>query len=185
MRLEGFFLRVAAATIGWGVLCGGAIAQSYPVRPMRLVIPFAPGGIFDYVARIVSPKLTETLGQTVVVDNRSGGGGMIAMATVAKSAPDGYTLLLADPSFVINPSLQTKAPYQLDEFTPVSVFTTASLVLAVHAKVPAKSVQELVNHAGSGKLTYGSAGPGSTPHIAGELFKMRTKTSMLHVPFKG
>jgi tripartite-type tricarboxylate transporter receptor subunit TctC len=152
---------------------------------MRLVIPFAPGGIFDYVARIASPKLTETLGQTVVVDNRSGGGGMIAMSTVAKSAPDGYTLLLADPSFVINPSLQAKAPYELDEFTPVTVFTTAALVLSVHSKVPAKNVQELVNLAAAGKLSYGSAGPGTTPHIAGELFKIRTKTNILHVPFKG
>lgn len=185
MRLEGFFAHAAVAAIGCGILCGAASAQTYPTRPIRLVVPFAPGGIFDYIARMVSPKLTETLGQTVVVDNRSGGGGMIAMSTVAKSAPDGYTLLLADPSFVINPSLQTKAPYQLDEFEPVSVFTTAALVLAIHAKVPAKSVQELVNLAGAGKLSYGSAGPGSTPHIAGELFRIRTKTNMLHVPFKG
>jgi len=183
--LEGFFVRAAVAAIGCGILSGAASAQTYPARPIRLVVPFAPGGIFDYIARMVTPRLTESLGQTVVVDNRSGGGGMVAMSTVAKSTPDGYTLLLADPSFVINPSLQAKAPYQLDEFEPVSVFTTASLVLAIHSKVPAKSIQELINVAAAGKLSYGSAGPGSTPHIAGELFKMRTKTNMLHVPFKG
>lgn len=178
-------VRAAGAAIACSVFCGAAFAQTYPTRPVRLVIPFAPGGIFDYVARIVSPKLMESLGQTVVVDNRSGGGGMIAMATVSKATPDGYTLLLADPSFVINPSLQTKAPYELNEFVPVTVLTTAALVLSVHSKVPAKSVQELVKLAASGKLSYGSAGPGTTPHIAGELFKTRTRTNILHVPFKG
>ena len=161
-------------------------AQTYPARPIRLVIPFSPGGIFDYIARLTSPKLGESIGQTVVVDNRPGGGGMIAMATVSKAATDGYTVLLADPSFVINPVLHGgKAQYAVSDFAPVSVVTTAALVLTVHSKTPAKNVQELIKLAGTSKLTYGSAGPGTTPHIAGELFKSRTKADLLHVAYKG
>lgn len=160
-------------------------AQTYPTRPIRLVIPFSPGGIFDYIARLASPKLGESMGQTVVVDNRPGGGGMIAMATVSKAAADGYTVLLADPSFVINPVLHAKAQYAVSDFAPVSVVTTAALVLTVHSKTPAKNVQELIKLAGTSKLTYGSAGPGTTPHIAGELFKSRTRADLLHVAYKG
>jgi len=160
-------------------------AQTYPTRPIRLVIPFSPGGIFDYIARLASPKLGESMGQTVVVDNRPGGGGMIAMATVSKAAADGYTVLLADPSFVINPVLHAKAQYAVSDFAPVSVVTTAALVLTVHSKTPAKNVQDLIKLAGTSKLTYGSAGPGTTPHIAGELFKSRTRADLLHVAYKG
>lgn len=167
------------------VATGSSLAQTYPVRPVRLLIPFAPGGIFDYIGRVVSPKLSESLGQTVVVDNRPGGGGMIAMATAGKASPDGYTVLLADPSLVINLSLQPNPPYSLKELAPVTVLTNAALVLAVNAKVPARSVKELVEAARSGKLSYGSAGVGTTPHMAAELFKARTQAQILHVPFKG
>jgi len=159
--------------------------QTYPARPVRLLIPFAPGGIFDFVGRVVSPKLSESLGQTVVVDNRPGGGGMIAMSTAAKATPDGYTVLLADPSLVINLSLQPNPPYALKELSPVSVLTTASLVLAVHSKVAARNVKELIDVARAGKLSYGSAGVGTTPHMAAELFKDASKAPLLHVPFKG
>lgn len=179
--------RMLAAALG-AVLCATAIpvhAQAYPNRPIRLIIPFAPGGIFDYIARLVSPRLSESLGQSVVVDNRPGGGGMIAMATAGKATPDGYTVLLADPSVVINPSLQAKVPFDIKDLTAVTVFTTASLVLAVNAKVPAKNVQDLITLAKSGNLSYGSAGVGTTPHMAAELFKARTKADMLHIPFKG
>jgi tripartite-type tricarboxylate transporter receptor subunit TctC len=160
-------------------------ADPYPSRPLRLLIPFAPGGIFDFVGRLASPKLSEALGQTVVVDNRPGGGGVIAMQTAAKATPDGYTVLLADPSLVINLHLQKNPQYALKELSAVTIFTTASLVLAVNAKVPAKSVKELVELARTSKLAYGSAGLGSTPHMAGELFNARAKTEVLHVPFKG
>jgi tripartite-type tricarboxylate transporter receptor subunit TctC len=166
-------------------LPGISSAQEYPARPVRLVVPFAPGGIFDFVARLVSPRLSESMGQTVVVDNRPGGGGMIAIATASRATADGYTVLLADPSIVINPSLQAKVPYDLKELDAVTVFTTASLVLTVHAAVAARNVSELVNLAKSSKLSYGSAGIGTTPHMAAELFKVRTKVDMLHVPFKG
>jgi tripartite-type tricarboxylate transporter receptor subunit TctC len=185
MKCKQLLMRVAAVAVAFGVLCGAASAQDYPNRPVRLMIPFAPGGIFDFIARLVSPRLTESLGQAVVVDNRSGGGGMIAMATVSKATPDGYTILFADPSFVINPSLQDKAPYDVKDFTPVTVLTTAALVLSVHSKVPAKDIRELIALASAGKLSYGSAGVGTTPHIAAELFKSRTNTNILHVPFKG
>ena len=176
---------LCAAALALAAAPAPAGAQTYPVRPVRLVIPFAPGGIFDYIARLTSPRLTDSLGQTIVVDNRPGGGGMIAMTTVSKAANDGYTVLLADPSFVINPTLHSKAPYSVSDFTPVTVVTTAALVLAVHSKVPVKNVQELIKLSGTSKLSYGSAGPGTTPHIAGELFKSRAKVDLLHVPFKG
>ncbi|MGH8619574.1 MAG: tripartite tricarboxylate transporter substrate-binding protein, partial [Burkholderiales bacterium] len=152
---------------------------------MRLIVPFAPGGIFDFIGRLMAPKLSDGLGQTVVVDNRAGGGGVIAMQLTANATPDGYTVLLADPSLVINLHLQKDAPYSLKELTPVTGLTTASLVLAVNAKVPAKTVKELIELSGKTSLNYGSAGVGSTPHMAGELFKFRTKASIEHVPFKG
>lgn len=164
---------------------GAAAAQDYPTRPVRLIVPFAPGGIFDFIGRLVTPKLSEGLGQTVVVDNRAGGGGVIAMQLASKASPDGYTVLLADPSLVINLHLQPDAPYALKDFAPVTGLTTASLVLAVNAKVPAKTVKELIELSAKTNLNYGSAGVGSTPHMAGELFKFRTKADLTHVPFKG
>lgn len=175
---------VAAA--GIAVACAGAgAAQGYPERPIRLIVPFAPGGIFDYIGRLATPKLSESLGQSMIVDNRGGGGGVIAMQIASTSTPDGYTVLFADPSLVINLHLHKSSPYALKDLAPVTIFTTASLVLAVNAKVPAHSVKELVELAKSRKLSYGSAGVGSTPHMAGELFNARTKASLLHVPFKG
>lgn len=167
------------------MLSGTVVAQSFPARPVRLIVPFAPGGIFDYIGRLAAPKLTDALGQTLVVDNRSGGGGVIAMQIASTATPDGHTVLLADPSLVINLHLQKDAPYALKNLEPVTVFTTASLVVAVNAKVPAKSVKELIELSRKGSLSYGSAGIGTTPHMAGELFKVRTKADLLHVPFKG
>ena len=160
-------------------------AQPYPDRPIRLVVPFAPGGIFDYIARLVSPKLSELLGQNVIVDNRAGGGGVIAMQLASASTPDGYTILLADPSLVINTYLHQPSPYDLKELAPITILTAASLVLAINAKVPAHSVKELVTLAKTSNLNYGSAGIGTTPHMAAELFKARSQAQLLHVPFKG
>ncbi|MFN7275970.1 MAG: tripartite tricarboxylate transporter substrate-binding protein, partial [bacterium] len=160
-------------------------ADAWPSRPVRLLVPFAPGGIFDFVGRLASPKLSESMGQSVIVDNRPGGGGVIAMQTAANATPDGYTVLLADPSLVINLHLQQDPKYRLQDLSAVTIFTTASLVLAVNAKVPAKSVKELAELSRSSKLAYGSAGLGSTPHMAGELFNARAKLDVLHVTFKG
>lgn len=160
-------------------------AQTYPTKPIRLIIPFAPGGIFDYIGRLISPKLSESMGQYIVIDNRSGGGSVIAMQYTAKAAPDGYTVLLADPSIVINPSLRANVGYDLKELSAVTVLTTASLVLTVNAKVPAKTVEELIKLSKTSKVSYGSAGIGTTPHMAAELFKNKTNADILHVPFKG
>jgi tripartite-type tricarboxylate transporter receptor subunit TctC len=177
---------LAAAIAAAGTAAAPAFAaEAWPARPVRLLVPFAPGGIFDFVGRLASPKLSESMGQSVIVDNRPGGGGVIAMQTAAGALPDGYTVLLADPSLVINLHLQQDPKYRLKDFAAVTVFTTASLVLAVNAKVPAKSVKELADLSRSSKLAYGSAGLGSTPHMAGELFNARAKLDVLHVPFKG
>ncbi|MFN7426323.1 MAG: tripartite tricarboxylate transporter substrate binding protein [bacterium] len=163
----------------------GHAADPYPSRPVRLLVPFAPGGIFDFVGRLASPKLSESIGQSVIVDNRPGGGGVIAMQTAANAIADGYTVLLADPSLVINLHLQQDPKYRLKDLAAVTIFTTASLVLAVNSKVPAKSARELADLSRTAKLAYGSAGLGSTPHMAGELFNARAKLDILHVPFKG
>ncbi len=186
MKLKSFVISVAGTTLALTAFCSTVGAQEpYPHKPIRLLVPFAPGGIFDYIARLVSPHLSKSMQQMIITDNRPGGGGMIAIVIASKAAADGYTVLLAEPSIVVFPSLHPKVPYDLKDFTAVTVFTTAPFVMAVHAKVPARNVQELVTLAKSGKLSYGSAGIGTAPHIAGELFKIHTKTDILHVPFKG
>lgn len=177
--------RFMGAVLLIGVFSGTCGAQTYPARAIRLIVPFAPGGIYDYIGRLVTPKLSESLGQNVIVDNRSGGGGVIAMQLASKATPDGYTVLLADPSLVINVHLHTIAPYNLKDLAPVTILTTASLVLVVNSKVPAHSVKELIDVARTTNLNYGSAGVGSAPHMAAELFRARTKADFTHVPFKG
>lgn len=162
-----------------------SIAQSYPVRPVRLIIPFSPGGIYDYIGRLVSPKLSEQLGQTIVVDNRAGGGGVIAMQLTKQAAPDGYTIVLADPSLVINTHVHKVAPYKLSDLAPVTILTSSPLVVAINAKVPAKSVKEMVELSRKNSLSYGSAGIGSGPHLATELFRTVSGANLVHVPFKG
>lgn len=179
-------IAVLHAGVILAALAGSAFgSDTYPSRPIRFIVPFAQGGIFDYIGRLATPKLSENLGQSVVVDNRPGGGGVIAMAMSAAATPDGYTVLLADPSLVINLHLQSNPPYKLADLSPVTVFTTASLVLTVNARVPARNVKELIDLSRTAELNYGSAGVGTTPHVAAELFKARTKAEILHVPFKG
>jgi len=185
MKWVKLFARCICAAQMFGVFAGAFAAQTYPERPVRLIVPFVPGGIYDYIGRLATPKLSESLGQSVIVDNRAGGGGVIAMQLASTSTPDGYTVLLADPSLVINLHLHQTSPYALKDLAPVTVFTTAALVLAVNSKVPAQSVKELLELAKTADLSYGSAGVGSTPHMAGELFKVRTKARILHIPFKG
>jgi len=168
-----------------------ALAQSgaaYPSRPARMLVGFTPGGGVDINARLAASKLTEYLGQQFVVENRPGAGTNIANEFVAKSAPDGYTLLFNSPAVAINMSLYKNPPYDaLRDFTGVSVFSESTNILVVPAALPAKSVQELVALAREkpGALNYSSAGAGSTQHLAAELFKLRTGTSIVHVPYKG
>jgi tripartite-type tricarboxylate transporter receptor subunit TctC len=165
-----------------------AQGQGYPTKSIRLIVPYAPGGIVDYVGRLVGQRLSEGFGQNVVVDNRPGAGGVIGVETASRASGDGYTLVIMDPAIVINPSLLPKVPYDIHkDLAPVTILSNSPLVLAIHAKVPATSVPELVNLAKSqpGKLAFASAGVGTTPHMAGELFKARIRQNIVHVPYKG
>ena len=163
--------------------------QGYPVKPVRIVVPFAPGGGTDTIARILALKLTEALGQAVIVDNRPGAGGTIGADLVAKSAADGYTLLFGSPGPIsVNPHLQANIPYQaLRDFAPVTQVSTSPLVLVLNQSVPAGSVKELIAlaRAQPGQLNYGSAGNGAVEHLGAELFKFLTGVNLVHVPYKG
>ncbi|MBX9812614.1 MAG: tripartite tricarboxylate transporter substrate binding protein [Burkholderiales bacterium] len=165
-----------------------AHAQGYPARPVRLVVGFTPGGGVDINARLLASKLSEYFGQQVLVDNRPGAGTNIANEHVAKSPPDGYTLLVNTAAVAINMSLYKKLPFDtLRDFAPVSVFSMSPNILVIHPSVPVKNVKELLALARSkpGKLNFSSAGSGTTQHLSGELFKLRTKTDIVHVPYKG
>ena len=172
------------------LLCAAAAAaaQSYPTRPVRLVVGFPPGGGVDINARMLAPKLAEYLGQPVVVENKPGASTNIANDFVAKSAPDGYTLLINTAAIAINMSLFRNLPFDtLRDFAAVSMFSESPNVLVVPAKLPAQNVQDLVALArkSPGKLNYSSAGVGTTQHLAAELFKLRTGTYIVHIPYKG
>jgi tripartite-type tricarboxylate transporter receptor subunit TctC len=165
-----------------------AQAQDYPNRPIRLVVPFSPGGSTDGISRHLAQKLTVALGQPVVVENRAGAGGTLGTDLVAKSKPDGYTLLFVATSTAINQALFTNLPYDtMKDLTPVIHLVHLSGVLVVHPDVPARTVQELVDlaRAKPGVLNYASAGNGTTLHLAGELFKALAKVDITHVPYKG
>jgi tripartite-type tricarboxylate transporter receptor subunit TctC len=165
-----------------------ALGQSFPSKPIRLVVPYSAGGGADTTARLIAPKLQEALGQTVVIDNKPGAGGTIGDDTVAKAAPDGYTLLIGAFAHAVNPSLMAKMPFRTPEdFAPISLLVVVPELLVVTPSFPAKTVGELVALAKAqpGKLSYGSSGNGSAQHLAAELFKMRTGTDIQHVPYKG
>lgn len=163
-------------------------AQQYPAKPIRIVVGFAAGGPTDVAARVVGQKFTEKFGQQVIVDVRAGAGGNIAAEIVAKSPPDGYTLLLPAFAHAVNPSLFKKLPYDaVKDFAPVAMVASAANILATHPSVPAHSIQELISLAKTkpGQLTYGSAGNGSASHLAGELINMMAGIKLTHVPYKG
>jgi tripartite-type tricarboxylate transporter receptor subunit TctC len=175
--------------IGAALLAAAAVeAQNYPVRAVRLVVPYVPGGGTDFTARVIAPKLSEALGQQVVVENRPGGGTNIGSDLVAKAVPDGYTLLMAGAANAINMSLYAKLPYDtLRDFAPVSLSVKGANVLLVHPSLPAKNLKELLAlaRAQPGKLNYASSGIGSANHMAGELLKLVAKVNIAHVPYKG
>ena len=179
-------LTVLIAALG---IASSAAAQSYPSRPISLIVPFAAGGTVNLMGRLVSTRLGEVLGQSVVVENKGGGGGSIGAAYVAKSAPDGYTLLLATMGQQsIQPAIFQHLPYDAHkDFAPVALFATVPNVLAVSADTPASSIAELVEYAKKhpGKLNMGSAGIGSVNHLTGELFMFRSGAKFTHVPYKG
>ena len=165
-----------------------AAADSYPDRPIRAVVPFAPGGAVDIVARMTGQKLGEALGQTVVVDNRAGAGGTVGTDIVAKARPDGYTLLIASMGVAVNAVLYPRLPYDtLRDLAPVTMLAEQPNIVVVHPSVPAKSIRELVALAKAkpGQITYGSGGVGSNSHFATVLFLMKANVEMLHVPYKG
>ena len=166
-----------------------AAAQPYPSKPIRLVVGFAPGGAADFVSRAFQEPLGKALGQPIVVDNRPGAGSSIAAEHVAKSAPDGYTLLIASPSSIlVNPLITPKAGFQPQkDLVPVSKVSSSPLILAVNPSVPVSSVKELIAHAkkNPGKLNYASSGNGSAPHMAAVLFLRLAQVEMVHVPYKG
>jgi len=184
---RGFVAATLAAALAT-ITAGGAWAQAYPQRPIRMVVPFAPGGATDIIARIVAQKLSERLGQPVVVDNRPGAGTTIGNAEVAKAKPDGYTLLFAPTPFVISQVIYPSLPYDpRKDFAPVSLLAVSPFILVTNPAVPATSVAELVALAKAkpGTLSFCSAGNGTVPHLAGELFKLRAGVDILHVPYKG
>lgn len=169
-------------------LAGVAHAQGYPNKPIRMIVAVPPGGPADTLARLVSPRLTDALGQTVLVDNRPGANGGIAYDIAARADPDGYTFVLVAAGVAINPSLYPNVPYHpVRDFAPITLGITVPNILIVHPSVAAKSVQELVAaiKAKQGGFAFASAGSGTSGHLALELFRLTSKTSFVHVPYKG
>jgi tripartite-type tricarboxylate transporter receptor subunit TctC len=165
-----------------------ASAQTYPSRPVTIVVPYPPGGLIDLVARIIQPKMAAELGQSVVVENRSGAGGNVGAEAVVRSAPDGYTLLLANPSLGLSQHIYPKLNYRpLQDLAYVGQYGTVPNVLVVRPELPVKSVQELIAYArkNPGKLNYASNGYGTSPQMSMELLKSMTNTFILHIPFRG
>ena len=176
------------AALGLASVCVLAMAQGYPVKPIRVIIPNPPGGSLDIVARLVGPKMTELSGQSVLIDHRPGADSNIGTELAARAPADGYTALLHSLPLVVNPALFAKLPFDpVRDFAPVSLIVAAPFVLVVHNSVPVKSVKELVALAKAqpGKLTYSSAGNGSNLHVAAELLNTLAGTRMLHVQYKG
>lgn len=181
-------IRIAALLAAALVLATPARAQTYPVRPITLIVPFAAGGSNDMVARVIGKKLSEVWGEPVVIDNRGGAGGVIGSAAVAAAAPDGYTLLLVSSTFTINPAIKKNMPFDtVKDFTPVAFIARSPLLVVASRKLAVNSAKEMLALAQSkpGKLTYASAGPGSINQIAAELIALSAEAKFLHVPYKG
>ena len=170
------------------LLPGLALAQDYPVKPVRIIVPFAPGGSADVFGRFIAQRLQESMGQSFVVDNRPGGGSVIGTDAAAKAAPDGYTLLLMSNTHTVNESLITTKPFVLlRDFVPVAPINASDLVLVTKADLPVKTLADLVKMAKAkpGALSYASSGPGTPYHMAGELFKAMADIRVVHIPYRG
>jgi tripartite-type tricarboxylate transporter receptor subunit TctC len=179
---------VAAAALA-AILTAAASAQApYPTRPVRIIVPSSAGGGSDITARIIAPKLSERLGQQVIIDNRAGAGTMIGGEVAAKAPPDGYTLLMAVSTLATNPAVYKKVPYDAQtDFAPITLVLSAPNILVVHPSLPIRNVKELVwfAEARPGQLNFGSAGTGTNPHLSMELFLSMTRLKMVHIPYKG
>ncbi len=186
-----FALAATRVLIGSVVLVASAVAaqaQSYPSKPIRIILPYVPGGIIDTAGRNLALRLSESMGQSVVGENRPGAGGMVGADVTARSAPDGYTILLTDPALVSNPTLQKDVPYDLFKgLQAVSIVGSSPAVIVASPSLPVKTFGELIAYAKAnpGKLNFASAGIGTAPHLAGEMIKLRTGIDMTHVPYRG
>jgi tripartite-type tricarboxylate transporter receptor subunit TctC len=177
-----------AAGVGLALPLAAGAQQPYPSKPIRMVVPSAPGGGTDITARVMAPKLSEFLGQQVVVENRAGAGTMIGGEVVARAAPDGYTLLMGISTLAINPAMYKKVPYDaLKDFVPITQAVALPNILVIHPSLPARSVKELIafTKPRPGQIQFASAGIGTSPHLAAELFLSMAGIKMLHVPYKG
>lgn len=180
---------VGMAFTGAMAITSSPFAQEYPVKPVRIIVPFSPGGFVDNSARAISDKLGARLGHQVVVENRAGASGNLGAAQVAQAAPDGYTLLLGfDGTLAINPSVYAKLPFDsIKDFAPITKIGDGSLIIVAHPSVPANNLKELIalSKEKPGTLSYGTSGTGSTPHVFMELMKMKLGIDWLHIPYKG
>ncbi len=177
-----------ATMLAFAAFCSAAFAQDYPNRPVKIIVPFAAGGPADVYARFLAQRLQEALGQPFVVDDRPGGGSIVGTDAAAKSAPDGYTLLLMSNTHTVNESLIPNKPFVITrDFVPVAPINYSDLVMVVHPSVPAKTLAEFIALAKAqpGKLNYASSGPGTPYHMAGELFKAMAGVDIVHIPYKG
>ena len=181
--------RIAALWVITAGLCAGTVvAQDYPTRPVRFILPYAAGGSYDAIARMAAHKLTEYWNQQMVIDNRPGAAGRIGMELAVKATPDGYSLVMLGNNQTIVPSVYKQVPYDLArDVAPIGMLATLTNVLAVHNSVPANSVAELISLAKAkpGTINFGSGGTGGVTHLAGELFKYMTQVNIVHVPYKG
>lgn len=184
-------MRIGSLLVGTTAALAGTTAVAlesgeYPSRPVRLIVPFSPGGGADTLARTLQPALGNALGQTLVIDNRGGASGIIGADLASQAVPDGYTMLLITTTHTVNPALRRKLPYDLlKDFDAVTMVASQPNILVVHPSIPAKSVKELVALARSSKLSYASAGSGSQPHLGGELLQSVADIELIHVPYKG
>lgn len=181
-------LRVLLATLWLASGIGAATAEGYPNRPVRIVVGFTAGGPTDAIARIVAQRLSDSLGQQFVVENQGGAGGNTAAGQVARTTPDGYTIMAISTGFVVNPSLYAKVPYDpIKDFAPISLVAASPNIVVVNPSVPSKTLSELVQliRDNPGKYSFAGPGVGSTPHLGGELFRLAFKLDLVHVPFAG
>ena len=181
-------LYLTGCWIAFAAISGSATAQNYPVKPVRLIVPFVPGGNSDIIARSIAPEMSKALGQPIVIENRGGAGGLIGTELAAKSPPDGYTLLMVSAAHTINPAMAKKLPYDaVKDFAAIAIVADVPATFMVHPSIPARNVKEFIVLARSrpGELNYSSAGRGSVSHLSGELFSSMAKVKMVHIAYKG
>jgi tripartite-type tricarboxylate transporter receptor subunit TctC len=183
-----FLSALAAGFVLSAGICPAALAQAYPTKPIRVIVPYPPGGVVDVIGRSIGEQMSKTIGQPSVIENRVGAAGSIGTELVAKAAPDGYTLVVASPSHTTNISLYSKLPWHpIKSFVPVAMVGVIPNAILVHPSMPAKTLAEFISHvkANPGKINYASAGAGSSVHLAAELLEQMAQIKMVHIPYKG